>query len=198
MSSRQWELKKDKTFTERTVGLSSVTSGGNAGIVTVNIKGVKEIERDLKRLGSSKTAIKVYNNALAAGARVVRNEARKRAPGKKDFRLKKAIKVFRIKSRTNPKVILGIDTKADGAQLAHLLEFGTQERVYLTRKSHATKKQTVLKKKQFTGKIAKGSFAFIRPAYDATKSKVLKAIERKVQKQIESEAKKMGRKNAKR
>lgn len=83
------------------------------------ITGHVDTERALKELGP-KVAKKVVNNSLRAGARVIRDGAKLRAP-KRTGQLAAAITVATVKGKVQ------VGFKPPVSRRAHLTEFGTKK-----------------------------------------------------------------------
>ena len=84
------------------------------------VRGLREADNALKRL-PERTAARVTGNALAAGGRVIRNEAKDRVPVQTG-ELRDAIVVRRVRGQRG-KVVVGFLKPT--SRRAHLTEFGT-------------------------------------------------------------------------
>jgi len=134
--------------------------------IDVDITGLREIERALKRL-PTRTVERISRKALSAGARLVRDDARRRAPFRTG-RLKKSIKVKARRSRRNV-ITVSVLTKV---RYSHLVELGTHERF-------------VKKNKRFVG--AMPARPFMRPALEVNRHKALDVYKRVMWREIRRE-----------
>ena len=130
------------------------------------VNGLKEMERSLKKLPDN-LRDKALKNASAAGARVIRKEAIRLAPSRTG-RLKDNIVVSRSfkqrgrRVRLKGAVVIGI--RGVSRYYAHLVEFGF---------SRGTPQP------------------FMRPAFDNKADEALRAIAKKLSKEIVKQAKKL-------
>lgn len=132
----------------------------------VGLEGMKELNKALKQL-PDKLQERAIKNAMADGARAIRDEAKRRAPVD-DGDLRDSIVVSRtvqVKGRRQSVkggVVIGI--KGAPRFYAHIAEFGTS-------------RQTAQ--------------PFLRPAFDAKQEEALKRIGPKLGKEIEKQARKL-------
>ena len=136
----------------------------------VSMHGLKELNSALKQL-PDKLQEKALKNAMAAGARVIRNEARERVPvGQGPRHLRDMIVVSKSLKRRGRRlnlrgyVVVGI--KEEGRFYAHLVEFGS---------------------------IHAAPHPFMRPAFDTKKEEALRIIGPKLGKEIEKQARKLSK-----
>jgi len=94
-----------------------------AQTVKFNIRGAKEMERVLKKLGPQ-TAARVGDKSLRAGAKVIVDEAKRLAPVLYGD-LRKSIAVGPGKSSDPGERVVLIGFKRPESAIAHLVEFGT-------------------------------------------------------------------------
>ena len=140
---------------------------GKGGSVA-GITGVEAVNKALEQL-PQKLRDRVVKNAMAAGARVIRNEARRLVPiGPGPTHLRDMIVVSRTVQRGGKRrsvkggVVLGI--RDEGRYYAHLIEFGTSRSV---------------------------PQPFMRPALDNKSRQALDVIGSKLGKEIEKQARKL-------
>lgn len=130
---------------------------------STNVSGLKELNKTLEQL-PDKLQDRAVKNAMAAGARKIRDEAKRLVPVD-DAVLRDGIVVSRKvkKSRTGKgNVVVGI--RGDGRFYAHIIEFG---------RSNAAPQP------------------FMRPALDNANDEALKAIGPKLGKEVEKQARKL-------
>lgn len=132
------------------------------------MEGMSELNKALKKL-PDKLADRAVKNAMAAGARVVRNEARRLVPvGPGPTHLKDMIVVSRTVQRGGRRrtlkgqVVLGI--RDEGRFYAHLVEYGA---------SHMA------------------AHPFMRPALDNTHEAAIRVIGPKLGSEVEKQARKL-------
>jgi len=130
------------------------------------ITGGPEIERVLREM-PRRLQRKALVNAFRAGANIVKKDAQSRAPHPT---LRKAITVARgtTRNRPNKNTIMMIALRKPASSLAHLFEFGTQER----RQRNG----------RFTGRMT--AQPFLRPAMDAGSPAATQAIARVLKENI--------------
>jgi HK97 gp10 family phage protein len=147
------------------------------------ITGGKELAEFLKTL-PQKLERNVMRSALAAGARVIANEAKANAPAKS----KRLIKSIRVSTDARKGVIEAY-AKAGGkkAFYANFVEFGTAAHT-ITAKSGKMLKFTArdgnkvtIKEVLHTGAIAK---PFLRPALDTKAPEAIRAIGSKIKERL--------------
>lgn len=139
--------------------------------VSIRLEGVKELERQLERL-TPKIQKKMLRPALRASAKVIRDEAVRRAPRRKSppprgssryhpagKELYRSIKVRSAGRQPGLDAAVQVKTGAHG----HLLEFGT---------------------------IHMGASPFLRPAYDTRRHEAVQVFREFLGQRIESEARK--------
>lgn len=135
-------------------------------MMTVQVKGLAELSRDMRALGP-KISLRALRSALGAGAKVVKQDIVARVPVKTG-RLQRAVYVKRM-NKPNPfmeRFIVGIRSgkamqKRDlDAWYWKFFEFGTKERFHKNGKS--------------VGSIAKRSF--VVPAFETKKEQALARI----------------------
>ena len=160
---------------------------------TVGIAGAAEMERLLKLL-PEKVAERVTKNALRAGARVIRNEAKARSAD--DPELSGAVVVRSPTQRERRKgaalVVVGIEQPV--SRRAHLREFGTGPHTI------RTKRKGVLADKE-TGAVfgtevqhpGTPAEPFLRPAVDEGGKRAIDAIGKSMARGIDREAKKLAK-----
>jgi HK97 gp10 family phage protein len=132
----------------------------------VNISGVSEVNELLKQL-PDKLSQKAIENSMAAGARVIRNEAQRLVPVESgtlrdSITVARRAKVGDAKTRIRGTVYIGI--KGAGRFYAHLVEFG------------------------HSGAPA---HPFLRPAVDNKHEAALQVIGPKLGKEVEKQARKL-------
>lgn len=160
----------------------------------VEMRGGKEFEELLSQLPPA-VARRVSANALRAGGRIVRDDAKLRVPVKTG-ELKKALKVRTVRKTQSPNhrtVRVGVLGKE--GPLAHLIEFGTSPHVI------APKRKKVLAD-PVTGQVFGVKVAhpgnppqpYLRPAFDTKKGEVIKAIGKVLGEGIDKEAGKLAEK----
>lgn len=135
----------------------------NVGSRNVGLEGLSEVNKALEKL-PDKLQDRAIKNAMAAGARKIRDEAKRLVPVD-DGTLREGIVVARKvkKSRTRKgSVVVGI--RGDGRFYAHMVEWGT---------SHSAPNP------------------FMRPALDNASDEALKVIGPKLGKEIEKQAGKL-------
>lgn len=134
----------------------------------MQILGAREVSKILKQL-PEKTAQRVVENALRAGARIIRDEAKARVPVKTG-RLQESIVVRTSKGRGRSKRrdvgVIFVGFEKPHSQRAHLTEYGT-------RHSRA--------------------FPFMRPALDSKGPEAVKRIGKLMGKGVEREANKLSK-----
>lgn len=144
--------------------------------VQVDVKGLKEIEQNLRQLRDD-IRDKFLMEAAREGAAVIQTEAQLRAPKDRGFASPKSI-VNRIKIRISKPDRFGVIAKiVASAPHSHLMEFGTTAHIIRVK----TKKMLSDGKKAF-GRLVHhpGNTArpFMRPAFEAKK---LEAVQRVAQ-----------------
>jgi len=140
----------------------------------VEIKGARELHDAILRLGDAKAIKRALKKTIRAGASVLRREIRKRAP-KKTGTLRKSIKV-KPWSRTRNTLGFSVGPDMRVAPHAPLVEYGTGPR-----KQKSTGRST--------GQMP--ARPFMRPAYEAIKDEVVKAILDRGWKAVEEETRKL-------
>lgn len=137
--------------------------------VSIRLEGVKELERELEQL-EAKIQKKMVRPSLRAGAKVIRDEAVRRAPRRKTppprgtsryhpagKELYRSIKVRSAGRQPGLDAAVQVKTGPHG----HLLEFGT---------------------------IHAGAQPFMRPAYDTRKAEAIRVFRDTLGQRIENEA----------
>ena len=133
---------------------------------TVGISGAAEMERLLKLL-PEKVAERVTKNALRAGARVIRDEAKDRVPvDTGDLRDSVVVKAPTQRQRKRGAALVVVGFKKPVSRRAHLTEFGTQHQP---------------------------AQPFLRPAVDEAGNKAIDAIGKSMARGINREAKKLAK-----
>jgi HK97 gp10 family phage protein len=159
--------------------------------LSIDIGNARQFDEMLKQLPAN-IARRAAGNALRAGARVIRDEARRQVP-RESGKLAKAIKVITGRStRLDRRRVLVIVTNKDAGINPHWIEYGTvAQRVaksggYLTFVIDGK----FIRKKSVAGVRAK---PFMRPAADAKVGQAVDVIGSVLGEAIEKEATKLGR-----
>ncbi|WDI31595.1 HK97 gp10 family phage protein [Hyphococcus flavus] len=130
---------------------------------TFRLEGVDELEKVFKRL-PEKLRTKVILNAVRAGGRVIRNEAKARAP-RDTGELARSITVATVKKkRRNENSLVRVGFKKPTSRRAHLAEYGTS---------------------------TQAAQPFMRPALDTKGEAAIQAITEKVAEGMAKEAAKL-------
>jgi len=132
----------------------------------VNVSGLKELNRTLEQL-PRKLQDQAVKNAMAAGARKIRDEAKNLVPVrtgtlKENIVVSRTVKKGGKRRSLKGSVVIGI--KDEARFYAHLIEFGTSQ----------TSAQP-----------------FLRPAFDAKHDEALQVIGKKIGDQVEKKARKL-------
>lgn len=176
------------------------------GWMTTQVGGMKELDRALSVL-PDQLAQKVLRQAVAAGAGVMKREAKRRCP-RKTGRLAKSIK-FKYKRVSRGyrrgQVIYQV---GPSEKYGHLVEFGTSPHVI--KPSYSRRVRTKLQTGRtiaHSGLGYKGRFGkkvnhpgaaaqpYLRPAFDEGYGEIIKAMRRRIGVGIEREARKLARAN---
>lgn len=161
--------------------------------MSIELVGKKQIAKKLKAL-SGKAAGSIARRSGSAGARVIRNEARRQVP-EDSGNLKKAINVrvkqFRNKSGFHFYIAVdrGGKAKYDG-WYAHFIEYGVQP--------HEIKPSKKAIKLNVSGDVLRAyanhpgipAQPFMRPAFDSKRNEAVKVIGSKLWDNLKKEAKK--------
>lgn len=144
--------------------------GSVSGSKQFGMEGMKEVQKALEQL-PDKLQDRAVKNAMASGARLIRNEAKRLVPvGPGPSHLKDMIVVSRTvqvggkRKSLKGEVVLGI--KDEGRMYAHLIEFGA---------SHMRAQP------------------FMRPALDNKHAEAMRVIGTKLGKEVEKQARKLGK-----
>ena len=162
--------------------------------MTIKLTGSKQIARKLKSL-STKASSSIARRSGSAGARVIRNDARRRVP-EDEGTLKKAINVRTkaFRNRMGFHFYIAVDkgsrAKYDG-WYAHFIEYGVQPHKIVTKSAKALKLSA-------SGDVLRsvvnhpGTTAqpFMRPAFDTKRVEAVKVMGEKFWQNIAKEAKK--------
>ncbi len=162
--------------------------------MTVTLVGKNQIARKLKGL-SGKVAGSIARRSGSAGARVIRNEARRLAP-QESGNLRKAInvRVRRFQNKSGFHFYVAVDNgpsaKHDG-WYAHFLEYGTQPHEIKPNKASAlnlgSSSAVLYNVVNHPGIAAQ---PFMRPAFDTKKDDSVKVVSQKLWQNIKKEANK--------
>lgn len=184
------------------------------GFITVGVSGLKELEKALSVL-PEKLAQKVIAQATAAGAAVVRKEAKQRCPVVTG-NLRRAIRIKRKFNRCGKciyQVGPGRGAKKNGkytvdGYYGHMVEFGTSAHVIKPKNFKKHLKAALRSGKATTVHKALGpggvfgsrvnhpgarAQPFLRPAFDSGHDAVIRAMRRRIKIGIEQEARKLAR-----
>lgn len=175
------------------------------GWMSTEVTGMRELDRALSVLPDN-IAQKVLRQAVAAGASVMKREAKRRCP-KRTGRLAKSIamKFKRIgRGSRRGRVFYQVGPKE---KYAHLVEFGTGPHII---KPNATRRVILRlrgeKVSEYWGLGYKGRFGkkvkhpgataqpFLRPAFDESANQMISAMQKRIKRGIEAEARKLARK----
>jgi len=139
-------------------------------MTTQNVAGLKELNKALEQL-PGKLQDKAIKNAMAAGARVIRKEARRLVPVETGT-LQESIVVSRtVQQKGRRRTIKGgvvVGIKDEARAYSHLVEFGT---------SRAS------------------AHPFLRPALDNQQRAAINKIGPKIGSEVEKQARKLGEKS---
>ena len=175
-------------------------TGTTAESVGIDLKGFDELMQNLERLKSS-TQRKVARLAVTAGARIVRNEAKRLVPVRTgNLRDSISIKVLPYR-RTEHIAARVFASRIRGKQgwHAHLIEFGTAPRYQKPKEFKHLSPFLAKRAMKESGK--RGRYTgigparpFMRPALDNRRSEILAAYKRILKAGIEREFAKRGMK----
>ena len=128
--------------------------------IEIDVRGLEEAPRKIRSILSAVTSEDV-ENVLLQGARIVRDEAKRRAPVGPTGNLKRSLKAKKGKRRGKlfATAFAAVDRKI--APHAHLVEYGTGPRRQKTTG-------------RYTGQMP--AIPFFRPAVDATKDQVARTV----------------------
>ena len=158
--------------------------------LSIDISGARELDNMLKQLPVN-IAKRAAGNALRAGGRVIRDEARRQAP-RESGKLAKAIKVVTGRStRADRRRVLVIVTNKDAGVNPHWIEYGTvAQRVAKSGGFlYFVVDGKLIRKRVVAGIKAK---PFMRPAADSKVSQAVAVIGSSLGAAIEKEALKLG------
>lgn len=137
------------------------------GSGTTHVSGLSELKKALEQL-PDKLQERATKNAMAAGARVIRNEAKRLVPVdegdlKENIVVSKTIKLKGRRRKLKSSVVVGLANEA--RYYGHLIEFG----------KHNAAPQP-----------------FLRPAFDNTHAEATRVAGQKLGKEVEKQARKLG------
>ena len=162
----------------------------------VSLEGLKEV-RDLITKLPDQLAREVYPQAVRNALEIMREDARSRVPAE-NGQLREAIKIRteRSSARGGVRTQLYSDSRSEGAAYARLIEYGTDPHRIPKRESD-TDDRSVHRSGDGQGKRAQhpGSKAtpFMRPAFEATKRRVVDTLAINVIKGLERQVRSMRR-----
>jgi HK97 gp10 family phage protein len=175
------------------------------GWMSTEVTGMRELDRALSVLPDN-IAQKVLKQAVAAGASVMKREAKRRCP-KRTGRLAKSIamKFKRIgRGSRRGRVFYQVGPKE---KYGHLVEFGTGPHIIKPSVNRRIKlKARGEKVSDYWGLGYKGRFGkkvkhpgataqpFLRPAFDESSDQIIKAMQRRIRTGVEKESRKLARK----
>lgn len=154
----------------------------------IDISEMKKLDRAFKRMSGIQIE-KVNRNAMSAGARIIRDEAKRRSPVRTG-RLRKSIKLKRRRSRRNV-----IQVSMTAAPHWHLVEYGTAERKPKSKRIMSDPSMSRLsfsslkggrKRAGIIGVRAKAISPrpFVRPALDDNRTKYLRVYKKRATNEI--------------
>ena len=161
--------------------------------VVVKIEGARELEDLLKQL-PGRVASRVATNSLRAGARVIRDEAKRRVPVDTGD-LQRSIKVLTGRTGTRDTRIVHIGVFGKQSPLAHIVEFGTAAHRIAARKGRvlAYLRGYARAYARFVKHPGAKEKPFLRPAADSQAGAAVVIIGREIGQGVEREALKLGK-----
>lgn len=139
-------------------------------MTTQNVAGLKELNRALQQL-PGKLQDKAVKNAMAAGAREIRKEAKRLVPVKTGTLQENIVVSRTVQQRGRRRTIKGgvvVGIKDEARFYAHLIEFGTSR---------------------------SSAHPFLRPALDNKSRAAINKIGPKIGSEVEKQARKLGEKS---
>jgi HK97 gp10 family phage protein len=153
---------------------------------TTEVKGLAELEKFLDAL-PEKVQVKIARNAMSAGARVIRDEAKRLAPVKTGA-LRSSVRVStrqQINGQITATIRAGGKTKTGDAFYAHFVEYGTEPHAIKPRPKGLFKVLKIggvfVRSVNHPGAKAR---PFMRPAFDASALKSVDAFAAQLSKRI--------------
>lgn len=156
-----------------------------------DVKGLDGLLEDLRKI-PNELRVRVAQNAVNRGARVIRDEAKARVPVRTG-RLRSSIRTFVRRSGVGRhSVVAAVGVRGGGKQsrvhIARFLEYGTRGHVIEPKSKRGRRKAALLLSMGVAVRRAEhpgaGPRPFLRPAYDAKKQEALNAMAASLRKGI--------------